>query len=79
LSTDGGAEDGLQLNGWRDAGPQSFDDFAPFSRASNRLARNSPLRPSEANLIKVEVGMARADVMKDSRNRSSNAIVESFR
>ena len=44
-----------------------------------RLARNSPLRPAEANLIKVEVGMARADVMKDSRNRSSNAIVESFR
>ena len=60
----------------RDPRPQWFDDLSPFARSAHRVSGQYPLRPAEADLVEIQVGMVRADVMEDAGNGTAHAVVE---
>ena len=48
------------------------ESFPPVSSPPGGLSRDDALRPSEADLIEIEVGMLRTDVVKDAGDHASD-------
>ena len=57
-----------QLQRGRHARPEGFDCFLPVSSPPRSLSRDDALGPSEADLMEIEIGMLRTDVVEDAGN-----------
>jgi hypothetical protein len=55
---------------------RSLDHIASPARATHRASGHRALRPAKLDLVEAKVGMVRADVVKDARDRSAHAVIE---
>lgn len=66
LTTRGGAKNVRQLQRRRHARPQGSHALPAMPGFANDVSCDDALRPSEADLVEIQVGMLRADMMKDA-------------
>src|SRR5690348_360596 len=67
-----------KVHGGDGARPQGPEHRSSFAGSPLRLSGDGPLRPAEADLVKVRIGMSGADVVKDPRDGAANAVVEAL-
>ena len=78
LTAHGRSEHRLELEGGPDPGPQCPDDLTSCARATWGSPSHHSLGPSKGNLSEIKIGMARADVMKDTGDGAAYAVVETL-
>lgn len=78
LASDGRLEDGEQLEGRSDPGPYGLQDFASLTGPADGLPSHHPLGPTKADLVEIQVGVVRADVVEHPSDGPADAVVEAL-
>jgi hypothetical protein len=66
----------LELKRWGYACPEGPRGLATMTGLPEDLSRHDALGPAEADLVEIEIGMLRADVVKHARHCALNARIE---
>ena len=73
------AENLLKLESRWDARPVGVDRFAPRPALAVDMPHDNPLRPAQADLLEVQIGVLGADMVEDAGDGAANLRVESLR